>query len=261
MTQMTAYTTQGSQADQKWQRTPLRGGGLAVLMLLTTCWIACAAPPAGNAEAVTDAATVATAKMLCSKLLSLPSDKFSVNLTSVPESTALTGEVYDLEGHKLARFGLGREQSELWVAGFYAEQTQPAVGEPMDIAQVEARTKAIVSTLYPRWEGRNMLLTKRRETRYGRPASGATRPPPAYEFAWGESPRLGIRTYNEIHAIVLADTGAFLLYTARLADEPPRYPTIGQAEARKLADAAIKMRYQHLPRVRIEPLSAVCWVG
>ncbi|NPV49194.1 MAG: hypothetical protein HPY69_19795 [Armatimonadetes bacterium] len=210
---------------------------------------------------MTDAATVAAAKSLVGKLLRLPGDRFRVSLTRKSGSAGPSGEARDLNGHLLGRFGLVSEMNGLWLAVFSSEQSRSTTDQPMDIAKAEARTKAVVSVLYPRWKGRNMITTSRRVVETRRSASGGAWLPRVYEFAWGEAPKPGIRTGNEVKTMVLANTGAFLLYSARLAAEPVRYPTIAQADARKIADAAIKTRYQHRPRTRIVPVSAVCWAG
>lgn len=234
---------------------------LAALVLSVAGSVSTAAPVGQTGAPVTDAATVATAKSLVGKLLSLRGDRFRVSLTRKSGSADLSGDARDPNGHLLGRFGLVRGSNGFWLSGFQSDKPRSTMGQPMDIAKAEARTKVVVSVLYPRWKGRNMILTSRRVVETGRSASSGAWLPRVYEFAWGEAPKPGIRTGNEVKTMVLADTGAFVLYYARLAAEPVRYPTVAQAEARKLADAAIRTRYQHRPRTRIVPLSAVCWAG
>lgn len=234
---------------------------LTTLVLSVAGSVSTAAPVGQTGAPVTDAATVAAAKSLVGKLLRLPGDRFRVSLTRKSGSAGPSGEARDLNGHLLGRFGLVSERNGLWLAVFSSEQSRSTPDQPMDIAKAEARTKAVVSVLYPRWKGRNMITTSRRAVETRRSASGGAWLPRVYEFAWGEAPKPGIRTGNEVKTMVLANTGAFLLYSARLAAEPVRYPTIAQADARKIADAAIKTRYQHRPRTRIVPVSAVCWAG
>jgi hypothetical protein len=217
--------------------------------------------PAAGGKPVTDATTLATAKKLVGKLLNLSGDEFRVSLVAKSGPKSLTGEARDLKGQLSARFGLEYGQNGFWVSGFYAEGFQPAIGKPMDIAKAEARTKAIVAALYPRWKGRHMLRTQARQTWYAEFAPGKYTCPPAYAFGWTESPKPGLHTRNMVDTVVRVDNGSFLVYSARLAPMPLKPPTVTQAQARKVVDTELRRRYPNQSERKYTPMSAVCRVG